>query len=356
MRIATVRPAALDAATASDLAGLRNRACAVDAPHLPPETGETLALRLVHGWDGEGTERLLVGRDGHGELLGFAELETPQRENRELVWLNLVVDPAYRGRGVGSALLDAVGTVSAEVGRPLLMSSTWQHTPGVAFLTRHGFEQASVAAQRRLFPEQLPRPGDDDLLASARSASGDYETTRIAGPLPEDMLAAMLPMVEQINDAPLDDLELEDDVFTVDRLRRYDAAQLARGQRLYRVVAIARDGSPAAHTVVAVDGHRPYHGEQHDTTVRREHRGHRLGLRLKLEMLEWLREVEPQLTQVDTWPRGRVPEAASRRRARPLSRAVLRRHAHASSREASSTMITVMLSTPPASMAARHSS
>ncbi len=301
MQIATVRPAALDAATAEELAALRNRAAAVDAPHMPPETGEPLRLRMLHGWDGEGTERVLVSRDDDGGLLGYAELEMPERENRGLIWFTLVVDPPHRRRGVGSALLDTIAEVAGEVGRPLLMAGTWHGTPGVPFLNRHGFEQASIAAQRRLYPEQLPRPGDDDLLASARKASVDYETVRIAGPLPEEMVPAMLPMVEQINDAPLDDLELEDDVFSVDRLRAYDAAQLALGQRVYRVIALDRDGGPAAHTVVAVDGHRPYHGEQHDTTVRREHRGHRLGLRLKLEMLEWLREVEPQLAQVDTW-------------------------------------------------------
>jgi GNAT superfamily N-acetyltransferase len=301
MHIATVRPAALDAATADDLAVLRNRAAAVDAPHMPPETGEMLRLRLLHGWDGQGTQRLLLARDENGGLLGFAELETPEQENRGLIWFIVVVDPPHRRRGVGSALLDSIAAVSDEVGRPLLMTGAWHSSPGVAFLKRHGFEQASIAAQRRLFPERLPRPGDDELLASARKQSSDYETVRIAGPLPDDMLAAMLPMVEQINDAPLDDLELEDDVFTVDRLRRYDAAQRAQGQRVYRVVAMDRDGSPAAHTVVVVDGGRPYHGEQHDTTVRRDHRGHRLGLRLKLEMLEWLREVEPQLRQIDTW-------------------------------------------------------
>ena len=301
MQIATIRPEALDAPLAEELAALRNRAAAVDAPHMPPEAGEPLRLRLVNGWDGEATERLLVARDENRGLLGYAELETPERENRGLIWLNTVVDPAHRRRGVGTALLDAIVEVSEEVGRPLLMAGTWDGSPGAAFLERHGFEQKSVAAQRRLLLEHFPRPGDYDLLASARKASSDYETVRIAGPLPEDMLAVMLPMVEQINDAPLDDLELEDDVFTVERLRRYDTAQLAQGQRVYRVIAMDRDGSPAAHTVVAVDTHRPHHGEQHDTTVRREHRGHRLGLRLKLEMVEWLREAEPQLVQVDTW-------------------------------------------------------
>ena len=31
------------------------------------------------------------------------------------------------------------------------------------------------------------------------------------------------------------------------------------------------------------------------------HRGHRLGLLLKLEMLRWLAEEEPQLREIDTW-------------------------------------------------------
>ena len=33
----------------------------------------------------------------------------------------------------------------------------------------------------------------------------------------------------------------------------------------------------------------------------REHRGHRLGLLLKTEMLLWLRDVEPAVEAVDTW-------------------------------------------------------
>jgi hypothetical protein len=35
--------------------------------------------------------------------------------------------------------------------------------------------------------------------------------------------------------------------------------------------------------------------------VTREHRGHRLGALLKLEMLRWLAEAQPQLESIDTW-------------------------------------------------------
>jgi GNAT superfamily N-acetyltransferase len=302
VHISSLTPAALDAATADALAALRNRAQAVDAPHLADVCGEALRLRLLHGWDGESTERVLLARDGTGRLLGCVEVDTPRQENRDLVWFDLLVDPPARRRGVGAGLLQAVAEVADEVGRGLLMTCAWHGSPGVAVLQRGGFTLASVAAQRRLYPQRLPRDGDAELLEGARAASAGYELVRVAGPLPEELLAPMLSTVDAINDAPLDDLELEDDAFTVDRLRRYDTAQRARRQRLYRLIARSRDdGTPAGHSVVAVDGDRPHLAEQHDTTVRPAHRGHRLGLRLKLEMLQWLREVEPQLTEVDTW-------------------------------------------------------
>lgn len=301
MHIRTVGPSVLDRAATDELAGLRNRAAAVDAPHVAEETGEVVRARLVHGWDGEGTDRLLVADDEGGRLLGYAEVELPQEDNRNMVWCYVVVEPQQRRRGVGTALLGAVVDACAEVDRHLLVTGTWHGTAGMTFLKRHDFEQASLAAQRRLYPHLLPRGGDAELLEAARAASSGYELLHVVGPLPADMVESMVSTVASINDAPLDDLEIEDENYTADRLRRYDAAQQAQQQRLYRIIARAGDGSPAGHTVVAVDTRRPHLGEQHDTTVRVEHRGHRLGLRLKLEMLQWLREAEPQLREIDTW-------------------------------------------------------
>ena len=35
--------------------------------------------------------------------------------------------------------------------------------------------------------------------------------------------------------------------------------------------------------------------------VARQHRGRRLGLLVKIDMMRWLAEVEPQLEVIDTW-------------------------------------------------------
>jgi RimJ/RimL family protein N-acetyltransferase len=50
-----------------------------------------------------------------------------------------------------------------------------------------------------------------------------------------------------------------------------------------------------------VDTESPSHGHQHDTSVVRGHRGHRLGLLLKADMMRWLADAEPQLETIDTW-------------------------------------------------------
>ncbi len=53
--------------------------------------------------------------------------------------------------------------------------------------------------------------------------------------------------------------------------------------------------------MVVVDSLTPTHAEQHETSVKRKHRGHRLGLRLKAEMLALLQAEEPQLEAITTW-------------------------------------------------------
>ena len=40
---------------------------------------------------------------------------------------------------------------------------------------------------------------------------------------------------------------------------------------------------------------------QADTAVARSHRGHRLGLLLKIDMMRWLAEAEPQVEVIETW-------------------------------------------------------
>jgi len=188
------------------------------------------------------------------------------------------------------------------VGRTKFGAGAWETPAAAAFAAQHGFVVASEEIYRVQAPQELPAGFLDAAYAEAVAHAGDYELVRIEGHAPEELLPAVAEITAAINDAPLDDLDIEDEVFPVERIRNYETATTDSGHRLYRLVARHRTtGEVAGHTAVAVDTEQPQLGHQHDTSVMRAHRGHRLGLLLKAEMGRWLAEAEPQVTSVDTW-------------------------------------------------------
>ena len=115
-------------------------------------------------------------------------------------------------------------------------------------------------------------------------------------------MAPVLEMFAAINDAPTDDLDVEDEVFSADRLRAFHAAQEAQRRRVYQLAARHRDsGVLVGHTMVAVEGDRPHYGHQLDTSVLAEHRGHRLGMLVEVAALRALQAASPSTRLVSTW-------------------------------------------------------
>ena len=259
-----------------------------------------MAGQLRYGWDLEPDVPFLV-EDG-GEVVGFAAYSISEHDNLHLAWLALEIAPDHRHRGHGSAALEALVDRSKELGRTSVGTAGWDLDHTRTFAARHGLEQASVAVNRRQTLAEIDWADVERRHAEALAKAEDYELVRRTERTPDDELAALAEMTAAINDAPTDDLNIEDNVFTPQRVRDYETAQLARSGAFHRVYARHRGtGELAGQTVVAVEPDRPQLGEQHDTSVLRAHRGHRLGLLLKAEMMLWLRAAQPQLETVDTW-------------------------------------------------------
>ncbi|SER29980.1 GNAT family N-acetyltransferase [Microlunatus flavus] len=136
----------------------------------------------------------------------------------------------------------------------------------------------------------------------------------------------MISVTAAINDAPMGDLTFEDEVYDLARLRAIERAVELRGERFRRVVTRhRRTGELAGHTALTVRPWAPREAYQYDTSVARDHRGHRLGLALKIAMMRWLAETEPQLEVVETWnnventPMIRVNEALGYRLSRTFA-------------------------------------
>jgi GNAT superfamily N-acetyltransferase len=277
-----------------------NAARAVDSPWQYPATLRSEDGRFRHGWDGE-VEAPYVGMvDGVPVAVG--RVATTDYDNLHLAWVGIQVHPEHRRRGHGTAMLEElVGEVRAR-GRTSIGIDGWDGEGARGFAARHGFEQKSAAIERRQQLAELDWSAVERLHAEASAAATAYEIVRREGRTPDHELEELAVMASAINDAPTDDLDIEDEVFSADRMRAYETAQLDRGRRMFRTFARHRvSGELAGHTVVLVDGERPELADQHDTTVVRSHRGHRLGMLLKTDMNLSLREVQPQLTEISTW-------------------------------------------------------
>lgn len=289
-----------DADAVRRLVAVTNAVRGADAPWQHPLTEHECVGELRHGWEGEPGTAYLARVDGAD--VGWARYETSLYDNHHVAWLEIEVAPAHRRRGHGSALLDRLLQRAAAEGRTTIGVAAWDAAHANGFATRHGLEPKSVEVNRRQFLADLDRADLERLCAQAAPYAADYELVRWPRRTPDADLESVAAMVAAINDAPTDDLDREDEVYTPQRIVAYETAQVGRGHRLYRLVARHRGtGELAGQTVVAVEGERPHLSEQHDTSVVRAHRGHRLGVLLKLEMLRWLAEAEPQLAEIDTW-------------------------------------------------------
>ncbi len=294
-------PQRLDARDLAGVAALLEAARVVDCPHEHGETVSSIAARLRHGYDGEPPETALVHGKG-GRVVGVLEIVLPRWDNRHIGFVAVTVDPLARRQGLGRKLFGVGVDRAYAEGRRVFISSSFEGTAGVPFLETMGLDRVSEEVQRRQDILGIDWARLDREYAAAERHSADYELLRMPAVTPDGMLAEVARMTAAINDAPVEGMDVEDEVFTPERIRAFEDAQRAHDRRLLRLIARdRRTGELVGHTVVGVDGERPWFGWQLDTSVVRAHRGHRLGLTLKIAMLRWLAEEEPQLRTVDTW-------------------------------------------------------
>ena len=280
----------LDLALAGELAAIQNTA--LDGVPLRHQTAETFLLD-ARDHAAEGPFRHLWLARAEGRVVGYAALHLNRYENLDGAKILGGVLPDHRRQGIGRALLQAV---EAATDRPRLRVPVWAGTAGEPALPRLGYAPAGSHQVRRL---SLRQPQPPDLEAAATAASAEYELERFSGPCPEDLLPEMQVLRETINDAPEDG---EFEAYPPARIRGYEAWLAGQRQTPYTIVARHRaTGEAAGLTLVCVRDLTPEIAAQEDTSVVAAHRGHRLGLRMKLAMLDWLRVERPDTVAIDTW-------------------------------------------------------
>jgi GNAT superfamily N-acetyltransferase len=290
LSVERVDVADLDPATAGELAAIDN--AALDGVPLKHHTAETFLLDC-RDRGGEGPDEGLWLARVDDALVGFAALTLNRFENLDGAKILGAVHPDHQRRGIGRRLMAAA---EAATDRPRLRAPAWRGTAGEVAMPAMGYSAQGSHEVRRL---SLRTEQPIDLVADAERAAAAYDLERFTGPCPDDLMGDMQVLREAINDAP-EEGEFEE--YPPSRIRRYDEWLAGQRQTPYTIVARHRDtGEAAGLTLVCVPELRPEIAAQEDTSVVRAHRGHRLGLWMKLQMLAWLRSERTDVLSVDTW-------------------------------------------------------
>ncbi len=256
-------------------------------------------------------KRLLVARID-GRIVAQATTETQTGEEADTSWVQVLVHPEFRGRGIGRALADRVEEAVVADGRrkaiayvggremggarlnsPTGYGSIAADAPATRFMHARGYTFEQVERLSRL---SLPVAQIDARVATAQEASGpDYRVHTWIDRSPDRWLEDRAVLATRMStDAPSAGLEEPEDVWTVERVRDADDRRESNPRR--HLVAAAEhvpSGHLVAYSALSVPRQPHRAVQQYATLVLREHRGHRLGMLVKVANLAHLAAVSP---------------------------------------------------------------
>jgi GNAT superfamily N-acetyltransferase len=136
----------------------------------------------------------------------------------------------------------------------------------------------------------------------ASTAAAGYRTVTWQGRTPEEWVNALAHLRTRMSiDTPNAGIEQSEDVWTADRVRSFDDLQAESPRVVLTSIAVHEaTGDVAGYTELDVPEEPDRPAEQLDTLVVREHRGHRLGMLLKLANLQELAARFPRAEVVET--------------------------------------------------------
>ncbi|PUA81732.1 GNAT family N-acetyltransferase [Nocardioides currus] len=245
---------------------------------------------------------LLVAADGD-DVVGSGLLTRTLKDNPHTAMAFAYVEPGREREGIGRAVVGGLEAIALADGRTTIQSEAYLPPGGTAaaehFAAALGYAVASRETIKELtLADYAARR--ESLVAEAGDAAG-YRVVTFDTVCPDEHLVSFGRLLGMLMDeVPLGDLDLESSEWTPDRLRAAEQRQVATGRHVQTALAIAADGSVVGVSDVRVDDTDHEHAQVGITLVDPAHRGHRLGLLLKLATHDLVRSTYPSLLTVDT--------------------------------------------------------
>lgn len=221
-----------------------------------------------------------------GRPVGSAVVTFFLPDNTHLAQIQVYVAPDERRRGVGRWLLTEVERLAKQAGRTTAVATVYAGyddlSPGQQFAAAMGWPVANEEAVKTV-DLSAATPTWDILQEQVDAALGDYRLELLESRIPEEYLPDYCALLTAfLAEVPLGDVDAHEAVWTPARIRANEDRRLAIGASWISAVAIAPDGRLCGFSDLVVDERDPGHASIDGTLVLAEHRGHRLGLGMKL--------------------------------------------------------------------------
>lgn len=237
-----------------------------------------------------------------GQLVGFAEIEfTRTGVNEELVVMEIRVRPEHRRQGVGTALYEEGVRRSVAEGSTSLVSWCLDSPATQGFWTAKGAEKKYDERSSRLHLDRVDRSLIQRWKDAAQPARDEgYVLRSWRGVCPDDMLEPLLAVLVGMHDAPLDDLDMDHEIFTEQTVRDRENRWTQAGSEMWQMLILDPEGAPAALTELVIHSSRPDLIWQEGTTTLPAYRRRGLGRWVKAEMLEQVLDELPEARCIET--------------------------------------------------------
>ncbi|MET4134001.1 GNAT family N-acetyltransferase [Pseudarthrobacter sp. PvP090] len=268
--------------------------------------------------------QLFFVRDG-GRMVARSWIRYELQENLGSALVHVDVLKDFTGRGIGRTLLAHAEALAAADGRTVLMSFT-EHPadfdaegpdvlcpatgtgalPASARAVRFAQEAGYQLEQVERFSSLAMPPAPamlDALEREALARAEAYELVTWTDHCPEEYVEQLAVLMSRMStDAPTGGLSYDEETWDAARVRHVEDTWTQAGNISLVTAARHRDSNElAAYTVLELAPSKPWLADQDDTLVAASHRGHRLGMLVKIRNLRRLLAEYPAVERVNTF-------------------------------------------------------
>jgi mycothiol synthase len=250
---------------------------------------------------------VLIARDAAGQVSGLAWCTWEQLEGwSHVLQVNIEVLPPERRQGLGRLLLERAAAIAGERGLRLVMGRSRDNVPsGAAFCARFGAEQAMTAEENRLDLRSVDRGLVNRWFADGPVRAPGYRLEFVAGSTPPELGERVAEVMNVMNTAPREGLDVSDVLITPELLAEYEGAAEAAGRGHWAYYAVEEaTGRFVGLTDIWFEPGTPDRVHVGDTAVEPAHRGQSLGKWLKAAITRKILDDRPGTRWVITFNAG----------------------------------------------------